>query len=258
MRGALDTERIQSVSPGSGPPPPSQAGESRAPNPLKDHFARTRVIEAAAKVFAKKGVQATTVEDLLASAGVCRRTFYRLFSSKHDALDALHEVMTAMLMEERRAAYSITEPPWKKLERMVDTTLGFARRNMALVRVLHGEAQRPGTPLAARRTTLLETLAAEFSQHLREIFGFAPDPFVIHGLLIAHEGIVHEMLARDPVDDATVARAKAAIIRITAATLSGQGAHLPPLPLVRGEQSSLPQSRPTTTPLSLTTEKGRP
>jgi AcrR family transcriptional regulator len=236
MGGALDVESIQSVSPGSAPP--EQPADGRAANPLKDHFARTRIIEAAAKVFAKKGIQATTVEDLLASAGVCRRTFYRLFSSKLDALDALHEVMTAMLMEERRAAYSVQEPPWKKLERMVDTTLGFARRNMALVRVLHGEAQRPGTPLAVRRTTLLETLAAEFSQHLREMFGVAPDPFLIHGLLVAHEGIVHAMLARDPVDDVTVARAKAAIIRITAATLAGQGAHLPPLPLVRGD--SLP------------------
>jgi AcrR family transcriptional regulator len=208
----------------------------RPVNPLKDHFARSHIVEASAKVFAKKGIQATTVEDLLESAQVCRRTFYRLFSSKYDALDALHEVMTAMLMEERRAAYSVQEPPWKKLERMVDTTVGFTRRNLALVRVLHGEEQRPGSPLAERRLALLDTLAAEFAGHLREI-GLNPDPFVVRGLLLAHEGIVHSMLAEDPVDDATVARAKAAIIRITAATLSGQGEHLPPLPL-----SSFPSS----------------
>ncbi|HVW23999.1 MAG TPA: TetR/AcrR family transcriptional regulator [Polyangiaceae bacterium] len=203
--------------------------EGRAPNPLRDHFARTRIVEAAAKVFAKKGIQAATVEDLLEGAQVCRRTFYRLFSSKYDALDALHEVMTATLMEERRAAYSVAAPPWKNLESMVDTTVGFARRNMALVRVLHGEAQRPGSPLAARRLALLDTLAAEFTDHLGQI-GLYPDPFVVWGLLLAHEGIVHTMLAQDPVDDAAVARAKAAIIRITAATLSGQGEHLPPLP----------------------------
>jgi hypothetical protein len=56
------------------------------------------------------------------------------------------------------------------------------------------------------------------------------DPFLLKGLLIAQEGIVHAMLAREPIDDATVARARAAIIRIMGATLSGQGAHLPPLP----------------------------
>ena len=208
--------------------------DGRPQNPLRDHFARTRIIEAAAKVFPRKGIHATTVEDLLAGAGVCRRTFYRVFSSKYDALDALHEVMTVMLMEERRAAYSVEEPPWKKLERMVDTTVGFARRNMALVRLLHGEAQRPDSPLGARRRALHDTLAAEFAGHLKDLIGIVPDPFVIRGLLYAHEGIVHSMLDEDPVDDATVARAKAAIIRTTAATLSGQGAHLPPLPLAPG------------------------
>src|SRR5882724_1238343 len=123
----MEPARIRSVS--SAESMADLGAENRAPNPLKDHFARTRIVEAAARVFAKKGIQAATVEDLLAGAGVCRRTFYRVFSSKYDALDALHEVMTAMLMAERQAAYSIAEPPWKKLERMVDTTIGFARRN---------------------------------------------------------------------------------------------------------------------------------
>jgi AcrR family transcriptional regulator len=226
---------IRSVSPSGAP-----RAEARAQNPLRDHFARSRIVEAAAKVFQKKGIQATTVEDLLAAAGVCRRTFYRLFSSKYDALDALHEVTTGMLMEERRAAYSIEEPPWKKIERMVDTTVGFARRNVALVRLLHGEAQRPDSPLAARRTALLETLAAEFAEHVFENGGVRPDPFVIRGLLLAHEGVVHSMLVEDPVDDATVVRARAAIIRITAATLAGQGEHLPPLPLAPGSAPGEP------------------
>jgi AcrR family transcriptional regulator len=226
---------IRSVSSAGGP-----RADGRRQNPLRDHFARTRIVEAAAKVFAKKGMQATTVEDLLASAGVCRRTFYRLFSSKYDALDALHEVMTAMLMEERRAAYSIEEPPWKKVERMVDTTVGFARRNMALMRVLHGEAMRPDSPLYARRIALLDALATEFADHVQEIRGVRPDPFVIRGLLLAHEAIVHSMLAEDPLDDTTVARAKAAIIRITAATLSGQGEHLSPLPLAPGISQPAP------------------
>ncbi|HEX4335968.1 MAG TPA: TetR/AcrR family transcriptional regulator [Polyangiaceae bacterium] len=225
----MTAARIQSVSPDARPD--AQRSEVRAQNPLRDHFARTRIIEAAAKVFPKKGIQATTVEDLLAAADVCRRTFYRLFSSKYDALDALHEVMTSMLMEERRAAYSVQEPPWKKLERMVDTTVGFARRNRALVRMLHGEAQRPDSPLATRRLAFLDTLATEFAENLSDVIGLRPDPFVLRGLLFAHEGILHSMLDVEPVDDATVARAKAAIIRLTAATLSAQGAHLPPLPL---------------------------
>jgi AcrR family transcriptional regulator len=228
----VEAARIRPV-PSSLPPSSAEhsGSEGRPANPLKDHFARTRVLEGAARVFAKKGIQAATVEDLLEEGGVSRRTFYRLFTSKYDALDALHDVMTGMLRAERRAAYSVAEPPWKKLERMVDTTIGFARRNGALVRLLHGEAQRPESPLAARRLKFLKDIGDEFAEDLKQLIGIVPDAFVIHGLLVMHEGIVHSMLAQDPLDDATVERAKAAIIRITASTLSGQGAHLPPLPL---------------------------
>jgi AcrR family transcriptional regulator len=190
-------------------------------------------------VFAKKGVKDTTVEDLLAAAGVCRRTFYRLFASKYDALDGLHEVTTSMLFEERRAALAVDEAPWEKLERMVDTHLGFARRNKELVLVLYGEALRPESPLAARRTAMFERIGAEFGERLHNVIGATPDPFVIQGLLVAHEGIIHAMLGQDPVDDAAMARAKAAMIRMTAATIFAQGAHLPPLPL-RGDGPTAP------------------
>src|SRR6185312_5530200 len=102
-----------------------------------------------------------------------------------------------------------------------------------------GEALRPESPLAARRTAMFERIGTEFGERLRNLIGATPDPFVIQGLLVAHEGIIHAMLMQDPVDDAAMARAKAAMIRITSATISAQDAHLPPLPL-RGDDPTAP------------------
>jgi AcrR family transcriptional regulator len=204
---------------------------------LREHFGKNRILEGAASVFIRKGVRGTTVEDILRAAGVSRRTFYRFFASKDDTLDALHQMTTSMLYEKQRAAFSISEPPLKKLERMVDTGLGFARQNAALIRVLHGEAQRPGSPLAARRLEMLEYLGMQLRSRIRKTLGIWIDPMLLQGLLTAQEGIVLAMIGQDPVDDATHARARAAILRIMAATLSGQGAHLPPLPATNDSDS---------------------
>jgi AcrR family transcriptional regulator len=197
---------------------------------LRDHFAKNRILEGAALVFTRKGVRAATVEDILRASGVSRRTFYRFFSSKDDTLDALHGMTTALLFEKQNAAFAIPEPPLQKLVRMVDAALTFARQNAGLIRVLHGETLRPGSPLAARRLEMLAELSSRITWRIRETLGITIDSFLIEGLLIAQEGIIHKMIATDPVDDATYGRARAAILRIMAATLSGQGAHLPPLP----------------------------
>lgn len=209
----------------------SDSSATRESGELRDHFAKNRILEGAAQILIKKGVRATTVEDILRAAGVSRRTFYRFFSSKDDTLDALHQTMTSLLFEKQRAAFAIPEPPLAKLVRMVETSLTFACQNAALIRVLHGEAQRPGSPLAARRLELLAELGARLTSRVRETLGIVIDPFLIEGLLVAQEGIIHRLIAVEPIEQTTRARARAAILRIMGATLSGQGAHLPPLPL---------------------------
>jgi AcrR family transcriptional regulator len=216
---------------------PQTTDSNTSSDELREHFGKNRILEGAASVFIKKGVRAATVEDILRAAGVSRRTFYRFFSSKDDTLDALHQMTTSMLYEKQRAAFAIQEPPLKKLERMVDTGLGFARQNAALIRVLYGEAQRAGSSLAARRLEMLEFLGTQLRARIKKTLGIWIDPMLIQGLLVAQEGIVHAMIAEDPVDDATAGRARAAIMRIMAATLSGQGAHLPPLPVTKDSDS---------------------
>jgi AcrR family transcriptional regulator len=52
---------------------------------------RLRLVESALEVFAEKGVDATVIEDVIASAGVSRGTFYNYFRTDAELLAAVGE-----------------------------------------------------------------------------------------------------------------------------------------------------------------------
>src|SRR5690606_22536266 len=63
-------------------PPESAAGSRAAAQRLK---MRRELAAAAMELFATKGYEATTVDEIAAAAGVARRTFFRHFRSKEEA-----------------------------------------------------------------------------------------------------------------------------------------------------------------------------
>ena len=50
------------------------------------------ILKGAAGVFAKRGVRAASVEDILKAAGISRRTFYRFYKNKEDVLSAMSKL----------------------------------------------------------------------------------------------------------------------------------------------------------------------
>jgi AcrR family transcriptional regulator len=65
--------------------------------------ARDRLAAAAFELFAERGFEQTTVTDIAARAGLDKRTFYRLFGDKREALFSggklLEEVMVAVIAD---------------------------------------------------------------------------------------------------------------------------------------------------------------
>jgi AcrR family transcriptional regulator len=60
---------------------------------------RRELVAAAVRLFRTRGYDDTTVDDIAAAAGVGRRTFFRYFPSKEDAISPDHEVALARIAE---------------------------------------------------------------------------------------------------------------------------------------------------------------
>ena len=204
---------------------------ARARGALGLHFRQTNILRAAAVVFAKKGVNGATVEDLLQEAGVARRTFYRLFRSKEEVLVALFDVSCNILLEAIRKAVINAKEPFEKLERAVDVYLGFHRETSALLRVLEAEALRPGSLLAARRLEMLDAGSRELAGYWTTPDGRSVDPLLMHGVLVALEGVSHRMHAEGTPSEERLQQARRAMLRIVTASLARPGDPVAPLPL---------------------------
>ncbi|WP_188270979.1 MULTISPECIES: TetR family transcriptional regulator [unclassified Streptomyces] len=84
MPKAVKTPRATS----SSDAPESAAGTRAAAQRLK---MRRELAAAAMELFATKGYEATTVDEIAATAGVARRTFFRHFRSKEEAIFPDHD-----------------------------------------------------------------------------------------------------------------------------------------------------------------------
>ncbi|MFR9753481.1 TetR family transcriptional regulator [Nocardia sp. 004] len=73
------------------------------------HF-RLTVVDQALRLFAEKGYEATTVDEIAEAAGISRRTFFRQFRAKEDVVFADHEYQLARAQEYLSAA---REDPWE-------------------------------------------------------------------------------------------------------------------------------------------------
>jgi AcrR family transcriptional regulator len=66
---------------------------------------RERLLDAAARVTAERGYEATSVADILGQAGVGRETFYELFEDRRACVLAAHEELLDDLVTQVRVAY---------------------------------------------------------------------------------------------------------------------------------------------------------
>lgn len=101
---------------------------------------RTEIAETAFALFVQRGFEQTTVDEIAEAAGLSRRSFFRYFPSKEDAVFGL----LYDLGEELAAAVTgrpAEEPPWTALHAACEVLLGpMLRRSgeaMALLRLIH-------------------------------------------------------------------------------------------------------------------------
>ena len=98
---------------------PEPAGGPAGVRERTQRAIRAELTDTALALFAARGFDETTVDDIVAAVGVSRRTFFRYFTSKEDAvLRSLDATGTALA--QRLAQRPAAEPPLEALRRSFD------------------------------------------------------------------------------------------------------------------------------------------
>lgn len=216
MRSALTRARQAANKEGARTQPPLPTTRTTIPPrtsippSLTTRVVEAGIINAAMKVFARRGFSGTRVEDLLEEAGVARRTFYRYFTSKEDVLAAVYELATSELVRALDEASDSVLDPLAGVRAGVDLYLDFHMENSGLLRVLVEQSIRSDSLLAGHRRQFRARLLKVLVR-AAETRGVAPlDGFTYVALVSALEGVALELL-EGAASPSEVARAKSAV-----------------------------------------------
>ena len=134
----------------------------------KQHLVRNAIYEAAVELFAERGFDDTTVEEVAQAAGVSRRSLFRYFSSKDDLL--AHSVMNYqhVLLKAIESC-----PPGTSPLRLIRAAVEAGARHTAsepLTRTVIDLSSRSASAMKAqqsRMVDLAESLAGALARTLR-------------------------------------------------------------------------------------------
>ena len=182
---------------------------------------RLRILRGAAQVFGARGYAATSVEAILAEAGVSRRTFYKHFRSKDDVLRVLFENSVSMLLTAVRDAQRSAGPASDRLATAIERYLEVHARAGGLARVLLLEQFSPSSPLALQRDQAMVAFAALIAEGFAREGRPQPDPMLVRGVVAAVNAIAVQMATEHPEGPFDLQRAKQAMLRILSALTTG-------------------------------------
>ena len=139
-------------------------------------YARTReeIEDAAWALFAGRGYEATTVEQIAAAAGVSTRTFFRYFPSKEDAVFGDHAEVVARFRAALGATRGEATSPLDRVRRAVLATQQPGRRPDHQIARARLVAAVPA--LRARLELLVEELEDAAAVALAAELGPDPEP----------------------------------------------------------------------------------
>jgi AcrR family transcriptional regulator len=159
---------------------------------------RGRIFYAMAEVMAQKGYAATSVSEVLRTAGVSRETFYQQFSSKEDcfmsALETSVDVIFAASLGTPGDGGSPTERFGKGIRDYLDALAAYPQ----FARMFLIEVYAVGPAAIARRAALQE----RYAERINDIFGgrTKEDRFANEALVLAISAMVTARLADDDIE----------------------------------------------------------
>jgi AcrR family transcriptional regulator len=123
-------------------------------------------------VVGRQGSHATTVEDVVSSVGMSRKTFYQHFNNKQDCLLRTADLVIEVSMREVEKAYLDVEAWPERVDAALRALFRLANDNPGSVRLSLVEVGAVGPEGLARR----ERWFAEFEQFIADAIKLAPQP----------------------------------------------------------------------------------
>ncbi|MFU2209816.1 TetR/AcrR family transcriptional regulator [Solidesulfovibrio sp. C21] len=153
---------------------------------------RAEFLEAAQTLFEARGVDATSVSDIIAMVGVAKGTFYWHFKSKEALLEALAERQTSLFIE--TITPILAAPERSAIEKLRDLWLVHEKKRQTRSS-LQRHAHKPENLLLHQKLRDIEAkglvpmLAEVIAQGNREGLFRAPDPETTAAFLIMAQGL---------------------------------------------------------------------
>ena len=130
---------------------------------------RERILSAVADVASVAGYRDMTVEGVIVTAGVSRKTFYEHFKSKDEAFLAAFDAVLEQLFAAVREAYGREQRPEARLSAALAAFLGFFAREPGFARMCIVEAVAAGPEAVERRNATMATFARIIDENAREL-----------------------------------------------------------------------------------------
>jgi AcrR family transcriptional regulator len=146
--------------------PPGRHGLARA---FVVENQRERILSAVADVASVAGYRDMTVEDVIVTAGVSRRTFYEHFKNKQDAFLAAYDAVVVQLLGVVQEAYEQEQSFAARMRAGLAAFLEFLAREPAFARMCIVEALAAGPDAIARRNGAMSAFATIIADNAREL-----------------------------------------------------------------------------------------
>jgi AcrR family transcriptional regulator len=138
---------------------------------------RTAILAAATDLFARKGYDATTTEEIAAKAGISKGLIYHHFKSKKAVLEGLLDHIMGLTLDIPALRTGSAEDRRAALIGIIHSWFQNIRTNPALVKLGIQVHNDPSMVLIARRkqAAMLEQYLAAFSTLFRDLGSADPD-----------------------------------------------------------------------------------
>jgi AcrR family transcriptional regulator len=138
------------------------------PNPDPTHETRTRILEAAVKVFATKGYHDTKVDDIVNESNTSKGSFYFYFPSKQDIFLALSDTFADLLESRITQAIEKESHGMQQMDSALRSSLGLFTQYRGLAKIALVQAVGLGAVFEERRRAINNRLTGIIQSRLEQ------------------------------------------------------------------------------------------